>query len=236
MTDDPSAINRTDVKLDVSPAHPRVDATFTAPKEIPAKAVVFVFGHGIMNDKDHALVARPLERLAQKGFCGLRFNFPFKQKGSDTVDRRPVLMDTLTAAIHWVRDRLEGHDPQILVGGKSLSARMAAAHQAEHGEAHGLVYLGYPLHRPDATERLRDRDLKEIQAPQLFFSGEQDPYCRPGLLRKVINEISSPKELVLIPDGDHGLGVSETADDEKSRQVLDQVVDETGKWVRAHFI
>ena len=156
MTNDPSAINQTDLKLDVSAAHPRVDATFTSPKEIPAKAVVFVFGHGIMNDKDHALVAKPLVRLAQEGFCGLRFNFPFKQKGSDTVDRRPVLMDTITAAINWVRARLEGHEPKILIGGKSLSARMAAAHQVEHEEAHGLVYLGYPLHRPDSTERLRD--------------------------------------------------------------------------------
>lgn len=231
-----SSILKTNLKLDVGPAQPRVDATFTSPQALPEKVVVFVFGHGIMNDKDHPLLAAPLDLLAENGFCGLRFNFPFKQKGVETVDERVVLMETISSAIGWVRTRLEGHELVVIIGGKSLGARMAAAYQAETKEADGLVYLGYPLHRPESTERLRDSDLYKIQVPQLFITGEKDPYCREDLLQKVLDKIASPKNNIIIPDGDHGLGITQSGDDSQSLDIINKVADETGKWSRSHFV
>ncbi len=234
MTTDHKAIKKTVLKLDVAPAQPRVDAVFTSPESIPEKAVVFVFGHGIMNSKDHPLLVSTLDILAEKGFCGLRYNFPFRQKGNETVDEPSILIETISAAIGWVKTRLDSHDPHVIIGGKSLAARMAAAHQAEHGEAQGLMYLGYPLHRPEATDRLRDSDLYKIKAPQLFITGERDPYCRSDLLAGVLKKISSPVQNIVIPGGDHGLGVE--GDDEKSMEIIQTVVGETGKWVRSHYI
>lgn len=117
-----------------------------------------------------------------------------------------------------------------------MAARMAAAHQSEREEAQGLVYLGYPLHRPESTDSLRDSDLYRIKAPQLFITGEKDPYCRSDLLAGVLEKISSPVKNIMIPGGDHGLGVTHEGDDEKSLEIINSVVDETGKWVRSHYI
>lgn len=223
-------VQNTDLKLDVTGTHGRVDATFTAPDNIPQDVAAVVLGHGVMNDKDHPLVRLPLERLAEKGVCGLRFNFPFKQRGIKQVDRRPVLLDAFRAAISWMRARLDDRNIRLIIGGKSLGARMAAALQAEDPVADGLAYLGYPLHKPDSQERLRDEDLYRIRAPQLFFAGDKDPFCHLNLLRKVCDRMESRWDLVVIENGDHSLGVSGEGSDERSGQVIDMVTEKMASW------
>jgi hypothetical protein len=224
------SIKTMDLKLDVPGVQGRVDATFTAPPRIADRVVCLVLGHGIMNDKDHPLLRDLGAGLAHGPFCSLRFNYPYKQRGSRQVDNRAVLLDTFKAAIAWTRMRLADHETKLVIGGKSLSARMAAALQAQEPLADGMVYLGYPLHKPDSQERLRDEDLYKIIVPQLFAAGEKDPYCHLELLRGVCNRLQGPWELTVIEDAGHSLGVSMEGSDLTSRSVINRLAKKMTDW------
>ena len=67
----------------------------------------------------------------------------------------------------------------------------------------GLVFLGYPLHPPGRTEKMRDAHLDSIGCPMLFVQGTRDPFARPDLLHGVIARLGQRATLVEVSDGDH---------------------------------
>ncbi len=183
---------------------------------------LLVLGHGIANDREHFLLRGLLEDLAERGFAGVRFNYPFKEENRRDLDGKQVQFETFLAAMDVGRRKL-GVDVPLVIGGKSLSARIAAALQAESRVAQGLVYLGFPLHRADATERLKDRHVRMLQVPQLFVAGDRDPLCHLELLRGVLDSLESSWTLHVLEDADHSLGVSAQGDDVRSRETVARI-------------
>jgi uncharacterized protein len=196
-----------ELALEVPAAGLAVRATLTTPAGGVPPGPGLLLGHGLANDKDHPLVRRLLERLAGQGVPGLRWNFPFRERGATEMDPPETLDATFDAAIAWAAAAWP--DRAIVIGGKSLAARMGAAHQAQHRAAAGLLYLGFPLHAPGALDRLRKRDLLAVTVPQLCLAGDRDPYCDLERLASVVAQIRSPFQIEVVPGGDHGLGVDD---------------------------
>ncbi len=179
---------------------------------------ILVLGHGIANDREHPLLAGTARRLAPRGVATLRFNYPFKEAGERDLDPGDVLMATVGRAVEAARERFG--DLPVAAGGKSLSARITAAWQARGGDAAGLVYLGFPLHRPGQPDKRADRNLYRIREPQLFLAGDSDPYCHLDVLEDVLERIEGPKRLHVIPGAGHDLGVGNSEPDEAGRKQL----------------
>lgn len=195
-------------------------------------AVVFLLGHGLTNNREHPLLVGYLEGLARQEVHGLRFNFPYRERGESAPDARDVLFTTLDAALGWAASTF-GPQARLVLGGKSLAARMSAAHQARFGKAHAMVYLGFPLHPPDDKTQLRGRDLGAITVPQYCASGDQDPFCDLALFAPIHQTIETPFHLEVIPGGDHGLGVEPGADPAQAAAVLSRLVESTSAWLDA---
>ena len=124
---------------------------------------ILILAHGAGNDMTSPFLVTIQEGLAAGGWACLRFNFPYTERRAKAPDRAPVLEACYRAVIASVRERLA--PARLVIGGKSLGGRMAS-HLAAAGEAvDGLVFLGYPLHAPGRTDRLRDAHLPRIVAP-----------------------------------------------------------------------
>jgi hypothetical protein len=216
--------------LDVPEAGHAVSAVLHAALDALPTAPVLLLGHGLANNLDHPLVLGTLERLAAAGIPGLRFNFPYAERGVKEADARPVLLATFGAAVAWARAEL-GPDRPLVLGGKSLGARMAAAYAVAHGGAAGLLYLGFPLHPPTGATEIRATDLCAAPVPQLLLVGDQDPFCDLGRLAEVRPRIGSPFRLEVFPGGDHGLGLDRAAP-EAAVSLLDRIAAVTHDWLR----
>ncbi len=220
-----------DIEIPVPAVRVDVKAVVHRPDGVNESTFVLLLGHGVSNDLNHPLIRHTLERLAERGVAGVRFNFPFKERGDSKPDSQEVLLDTFTAVVNMVHDRFLG-DPPLILGGKSLGARVAAAHQVDHRLAHGMVYLGFPLHSPNDKSRLGGDDLLSIRVPQLCLQGDRDPFCDLALFEKVHQEIRSSWRLEVFPDGGHGLGLDRQPPGEDAEEILDRVVDLIVSWAR----
>jgi predicted alpha/beta-hydrolase family hydrolase len=223
-----------EIDVSVPVVQQKVSAAVHRPKDVDRSTPVVVLGHGITNDRRHPLIASTLERLADRGVAGVRFNFPFKERGDEAPDANEVLRDTFTAVVQMVHERFLG-DPPVILGGKSMGARVAAAHQNDHRLAAGMLYLGFPLHAPDDKDNLRGDDLTHIQVPQLCLQGDRDPFCDLDLFEKVHRAIDSPWQLEVFEGGGHGLGLGHGPVDEAGEALLDRVADLSVAWIRAQI-
>jgi predicted alpha/beta-hydrolase family hydrolase len=73
--------------------------------------------------------------------------------------------------------------------------------------AEALVFLGYPLHPPGRTDKLRRDHLAQIEVPMLFLQGSRDAFAQPGLLAETIEALGDRATLVEVEDGDHSFRV-----------------------------
>jgi uncharacterized protein len=217
-----------EVQIEVPEAGQIVSATWHVPESPAPGAPTLVLGHGLSNDKDHPLLRQTLDRLAGLGIGGLRFNFPYAERKDAQADPRPLLLAAFGAALRWTRG--QGTGGPVVLGGKSLGARMAAAHQATHGDAAGLLYLGFPLHPPTGATEVRAQDLRTVTVPQLCLSGDHDPYCDLALLRGLLPSLRSAFRLEVLPGGDHGLGLDD-AEGAAAEAILDRITMAIRVWL-----
>jgi uncharacterized protein len=180
-----------------------IRALLALPRVFAVKAVL-ILGHGANNDMDHPVVAGVHERLARAGLAALRFNFPYAEEGR----QRPDPDEVLEAALSRVRNYAAGLEDlqglKLFLGGKSMGGRIAAQLAARQAGAHGLVFLGYPLHPPGKPENLRDKPLLQLPCPALFVEGSRDPFCNLGRLGEVLAGMPVRTDVHVLP----GLGHS----------------------------
>ena len=80
--------------------------------------------------------------LRGAGLDVVRFNFPYREKGSKRPDPMPVLKDCLAKVIEDTRSQL---NPRLLViGGRSMGGRVASMLAADGFQCDGLLLLAYP--------------------------------------------------------------------------------------------
>jgi predicted alpha/beta-hydrolase family hydrolase len=188
----------TDLTIDTP--HGQVSATLEGPEGRP----VLALAHGAGGTMRTALLDGFAAGLSAAGVSCLRFNFAYSEAGKRGPDREPALRAVWAAAF----DRGRSVGEPTWAGGKSLGGRIASMMIAD-GEldAAGLVLVGYPLHAPGKSERLRDEHLARVEVPMLFLQGTADPFAKWDLLTKVLDRLGDRATLHPVEGGDHSFRV-----------------------------
>ena len=85
-----------------------------------------------------------------------------------------------------------------------MGARVALALcAAKRVTPSGLLFLGFPLHKPGKREEPRLAGLAEVRRPMLFVQGTRDPFCDLDVLKRVRKERGVAGSLHVIEGGDH---------------------------------
>ena len=113
----------------------------------------------------------------------VRFNFPYRERGSKLPDSMPLLKESIASVAGGVKGKL-------LIGGRSMGGRAASMLAADGFQCDGLLLFAYPLHPAGKPEKLRDAHLAQIQVPVLCFNGTRDELCRRDLMEKALENLS----------------------------------------------
>ena len=163
---------------------------------------------------------RAAQALGGAGFQVVRFNFPYREKGSRRPDPMPMLKTSITEAV--ARARAEFKPRRLVIGGRSMGGRAASMLAADGFDCDGLLLLAYPLHPAGKPEQLRDAHLAQIRVPVLCFNGTRDELCRRDLMEKALAGLSW--QMHWLDGADHSFHVLKSSgrtDDDVFREVQD---------------
>jgi predicted alpha/beta-hydrolase family hydrolase len=221
-----------DVTIPVS-ADESVSGVLAVPEGFEAgRTGAVIVAHGAGNDMHTPLLVHFTEGLARAGFLGLRFNFPYMEKGRKAPDSAEKLIRTWQAAFEFVRNHPEFGTPRIVAAGKSMGGRIASQMAADGQlKAEALVFLGYPLHPPGRKDQLRDAHLYRIEVPMLFFAGTRDTLCDLELLKPVVARLKAPAVLEVVEGGDHSFILPKSLDISEV-DVCEGILERTIAWLR----
>ena len=186
------------------------------------RSLAFILGHGAGQGMDSPFMSFFHNGLAELGFLSVKFNFHYMELGRRSPDHQTKLRATYRGVIDLI---LERYEPEaLLIGGKSMGGRVASYVAGEIPAVRGLIFLGYPLHAPGQTDKLRDEHLYELDREMLFVSGTRDSLARQELLDRVVARIGGRAQLVWIDGGDHSLRVKKS-DKESLAAALQSIKD-----------
>jgi uncharacterized protein len=119
----------------------------------------------------------------------VRFHFPYMEEMLRAGSRRPpnggkILRQCFSELIEHCVDKEHVARKKIIIGGKSMGARVASMIADEHKIA-GVICLGYPFHPPKKPQSLRIEALEMIRTPTLICQGERDPQGHRAELEKL---------------------------------------------------
>jgi len=166
---------------------------------------LFVCAHGAGGHKDDRGMLRLAQALGARGFDVVRFNFPYREKGSPRPDPMPVLQASIANVVETVRKKRDAN--KLLLGGRSMGARAASMLAAEGFECDGLLLAAYPLHPAGKPEQLRDAHLPRIRCPVLCFNGTRDALCRRDLMESALAKVRAPWQMHWLEGADHSFRV-----------------------------
>jgi predicted alpha/beta-hydrolase family hydrolase len=197
---------------------------------IPSETPAVILTHGAGNNMRSPFLSAVHEGLARQGYVAVKFNFPYTEKGRRAPDRPAVLEACYRHVLRAVRNDERIGARRIVIGGKSLGARIAS-HLAAMGEpVAGLILLGYPLHPPRKTDQLRIAHLDNIHVPMLFFCGTRDALCDLQLLRQALSRLSAPVALHVIEGGDHSFNLPKSMH-RSAAEVWTEIVEAGARWL-----
>ena len=143
--------------------------------------------------------------LERRGVLSAMFNFDYMEQKRKIPDPQPKMQEFYRRAVAEVaRD----YQPKrIIIGGKSMGGRVASYIAKDAPGVTWLIFLGYPLHPPGQTDKMRDAHLYEIDLPILFLSGTRDAFASRERLEGVVTRLGARATLVWTEGGDHSLKV-----------------------------
>ena len=131
----------------------------------------------------------------------LRFNFRGTGLSAGAHDGQLESEDVL-AAMTWLENE---YSLPLLVAGFSFGAAMAlkacCGNSPKQFDVRALIALGLPTQAEG--RHYSYKFLSHCPIPKLFLSGDQDPYAPAGQLAQVVESAAPPRQLLLIPGGDH---------------------------------
>jgi len=185
---------------------------------------LFVCAHGAGGNKDDAGMLRLERALAPQGFDLVRFNFPYREKGSRRIDPMPVLKSSFLEVVHKVKAE------KLVIGGRSMGGRVASMLAAEGVECQGLLLAAYPLHPAGEPDKLRDSHLAKIHCPVLCLNGTRDALCRRDLMERALHNVTAPWTMHWIEGGDHSFHLLKSSG-RTDADVDAEVGEAAGRWL-----
>ncbi len=169
-------------------------------------------------------------QLAVKDLIAVRFNFPYAEQMRRVPDRQEVLEDCFNRVIDKVTREHNLDESQIVLGGVSMGGRIASHVAGSRNDVRGLVFLGYPLHRPGNPEVIRDKHLYGLKQPMLFISGTRDFLARKDILERVLAKLGAKAQVRWVENADHSLRIK-GASAEAQRRLQEELVQVTYDWI-----
>ncbi|HEX5726290.1 MAG TPA: alpha/beta family hydrolase [Longimicrobiaceae bacterium] len=190
--------------------------------------VAFACAHGAGGHLgDRAMLALSAA-LRTRGIDVVRYNFPYREKGSGRPDPMPRLQPVVAAVAGHVREVLR--PDVLLIGGRSMGGRAASMLAADGFACDGLLLLAYPLHPAGQPEKLRDAHLPAISVPVLCFSGTRDELCRRDLMERALQTVRTEWRMHWLEGADHSFHVLKSSG-RTDAEVLAEVGEATREWV-----
>ncbi|MDH3456305.1 MAG: alpha/beta hydrolase [Gemmatimonadota bacterium] len=155
----------------------------------------------------HPFMEHVAVQLSARRVATLRYNFPYVEQGRGRPDVPRVAVAAVRAAVRVARTEAPGLP--CIAGGKSFGGRMTSTAQAElplEGVV-GLVFLGFPLHRPGVPGTERAEHLRRIRVPMLFLQGTRDALADLDAITSVGNDLGVNASLHVVDGGDHSFKV-----------------------------
>jgi hypothetical protein len=156
----------------------------------------------------------------------VRFNFPYRDKGSMRPDPMPVLKEAIAAAAAAAR---VGEGRKLLIGGRSMGGRAASMLAADGFGCDGLLLFAYPLHPAGHPEKLRDAHLAKIGVPVLCFNGTRDALCTRELMDAAVGRLPNWR-MCWLEGADHSFRVLKSSARSET-QVYEAINHVTGRWL-----
>jgi predicted alpha/beta-hydrolase family hydrolase len=194
---------------------------------------VFVCAHGAGGHMGDRSMLRLAAALGAHGFEVLRFNFPYRGKGSARIDPMPVLKESIVSQVLQARKNSPGK--KLIIGGRSMGGRVASMLAAEGFACDGLLLAAYPLHPAGQPEKLRHAHLPQIRCPVLCFNGTRDPLCRRELMEQALVTVKAPWQMHWLEGADHSFHALKSSG--RTDALIDAEVGEAGeRWLRDSFL
>lgn len=176
----------------------------------------------------HEFLESMAKGLATRGMATLRYDFPYRERGSRRPDPPGMLEATVRAAVTKAAELTP--DLPLLAGGKSMGGRMtsrAAARELLPG-VHGIVFLGFPLHAAGRPSTERAEHLADVELPMLFVQGTRDKLAELELLRPICRGLARAK-LHVVDGADHSFHVLKGSG-RTDADVLEEVAQTVAAW------
>lgn len=197
--------------------------------------ITVVLGHGAGANQTSGFMRMFAKGLASRGLDVMTFNFIYMEQGRSVPDQKPKLEACFRAVIETALKHKKLKKNRLVIGGKSMGGRIASQVMAGEDKADdvaGLVFLGYPLHPPGQSSKLRVEHLEHIHKPMLFVQGTRDALGTPDEIQPYIKNLRPAAKIYTIEGGDHSFKVPKKLG-MPQEQVFEAAMDEIDRWVRS---
>src|SRR5919201_884410 len=142
-------------------------------REVDSPRAAVVLGHGAGGGVESPDLVGATQAANEAGLSVALVEQPYRVAGR----RSPAPARQLDEAWLAVVPQLFSDLP-LIVGGRSVGARVACRTASETGAA-AVLCLAFPLHPPGRPEKTRLEELDAVTVPVLVVQGERDPFGMP---------------------------------------------------------
>lgn len=207
---------------------------YPAAKKIRA-GLTALLAHGAGANQLSGFMCMFARGLAARGLDVITFNFVYMEQGRSVPDQKPKLESCFRAVIETIAKHTKLKNNRLVVGGKSMGGRIASQVVAAREDTplaldvSGLVFLGYPLHPPGQSTKLRVEHLAHIQRPMLFVQGTRDALGTPEEIEPYVKDLRPPAKIYAIEGGDHSFKAPKKSG-LSQEQIYEDAMDEIVRW------
>ena len=214
-----------------------VSALVYAAEKKNRAGITVVLGHGAGANQASGFMRMFAKGLAARGLDVMTFNFIYMEQGRSVPDQKPKLEACFRAVIDTALKQKKLKQNRLVIGGKSIGGRIASQVMAQEGneafadKVAGLVFLGYPLHPPGQSSKLRVEHLEHIHKPMLFVQGTRDALGTPEEIQPYIKGLRPAAKIYSIEGGDHSFKAPKKFGLSPD-QIFEAAMNEIDRWVR----
>jgi hypothetical protein len=200
--------------------------------------VTVVLGHGAGANQTSGFMRMFAKGLVERGLDVMTFNFVYMEQGRSVPDQKQKLENCFRAVIEAALKHRKLKSNRVVIGGKSMGGRIASqvmageAREALANDVVGLVFLGYPLHPPGQSAKLRVEHLEHIKKPMLFVQGTRDALGAPEEIKPFVKNLRPAAKIHEIEGGDHSFKVPKKLGIPQD-QIFEAAMNEIDRWVRS---
>lgn len=197
-----------------------------------------VLGHGAGANQTSGFMRMFALGLAARGLDVMTFNFVYMEQGRSVPDQKGKLEACFRAVIETALKHKKLKNNRLVVGGKSMGGRIASQviageeNEAFIDEVVGLVFLGYPLHPPGQSTKLRVEHLEHVGKPMLFVQGTRDALGTPDEIHPYIKDLRPAAKIHPIEGGDHSFKAPKKFG-LPQEEIYEKAMNEIDRWSRS---